>query len=336
MIDPESGSQPSRPVTRDAGDPVDAVDRALIDAFAAEDPQWQEWPGDPGAILDLGDLETHWVLARRAEGFTFETISRGHRTTTGTFPSARDARCFLLMRLGGAARSRRRLPDLGSVREVAPGTSLHQQSGRYRLAWRGGAAEFADQYDATEFSWVAGVEPAEIAASYRAADGRPLFLVEVGGPEVVRPRGPVQRPAPAVPPPPDPEAPEELPVLDQIAGQIDWARQAVAEADVLAVGDGDAGRVVGYDGAAFVYSSFVRDWRRTVATFSSAAAARRFLVAEIGAIRRTRSGQPIRRVHRTHPDTDLVKGPTQFDLTWSGGAAIFGLGYTGHQQAKAP
>ena len=83
----------------------------------------------------------------------------------------------------------------------------------------------------------------------------------------------------------------------------------------------------------FEYQSFVRDWRKTIATFSTAAAARRFLVMEVGAIRRIRRGLPVIRVHTPNPATTLRKAPTQFELSWPGGQATFGLGYNGHQQA---
>ena len=312
-------------------------DWALIEQFIAEDAEWQRWPGDKGTILDIGDLETHWVLAKRKGRFTFETISRGHRTVTADFAVARDARRFLLMRLGASWRSSRRLPDI-VCREPAPETTLEHERSPYRLVWSGGTASFASRYDAVEFSWVAGAEPVAIAASYRHPNGKPLF--DLGQAEVAQPARPgprlaTLRPRPVETPPPDPDVGSDLPVIDQLAAAIEWAREDATPPDVLLVGDGAAGRVISYQRSMFEYQSFVRDWRKTIATFSTAATARRFLVMEMGAIQRTRRGLPVLRVHAPHPDTTLSKAPTQFELSWSGGQATFGAGYNGHQQALA-
>jgi hypothetical protein len=317
-----------------AEDVEEQADRALIEQFIAEDPEWQRWPGDEGTILDIGDLETHWVLAERDGRFTFETISRGHRRVTADFAVARDARCFLLMRLGASWRFRRRLPDI-ICREVAPDTTVENEQAPYRLVWSKGAASFVSRYDAVEFSWVAGAEPAAIAASYRNLDGKPLFdlsLAEVADP-VRRPRLDTLRPRPIETPPPDPDIGSDLPVIDQLAAEIEWTREDAAPPDLLLVGDGAAGRVISYERSQFEFKHFVRDWRKTIATFSTAAAARRFLVMEMGAIRRTRRGLPVIRVHAPHPETTLRKAPTQFELSWPGGHATFGLGYNGHQLA---
>lgn len=123
---------------------------------------------------DVGDLETHWVLAERGGRFTFETIQRGYRTTTAYFASARDARRLLLLQLGQLWRSPRRLPDLVR-REPAPGSFTTPVPSGHQLFWPGGTAVFERHYEAVEFSWVAEAEPAVIAASYRDPRGRPLF-----------------------------------------------------------------------------------------------------------------------------------------------------------------
>ena len=224
-------------------DSEEQADWALIEQFIAEDVEWQRWPGDEGTILDIGDLETHWVLAERDGRFTFETISRGHRTVTADFAVARDARCFLLMRLGGSWRYRRRLPDI-ICRDVAPGTTLVDEPSGHRLAWPEGAALFVSRYDAVEFSWVAGAEPAVIAASYRHPNGEPLF--DLGQAEVARrvrpgPRLATLRPRPLETPPADADLGSDLPIIDELAGEIEWAREEAAAPDVLRAGDGTAG-----------------------------------------------------------------------------------------------
>jgi hypothetical protein len=137
------------------------------------------------------------------------------------------------------------------------------------------------------------------------------------------------------PPPPDPELESDLSVVDPSAADIGWTRGEARGTDVLVVGDGTAGRVIGYERSVFEYRSFVRDWRKTMAKFSTPGAARRFLVMDIGAIRRARRGWPILRAHSVHPETALSKGPAELAVTWPGGTAAFGLGYQAYQQAMA-
>jgi hypothetical protein len=104
-----------------------AADQSLIDRFLPEDPYWQYWTGDASTLLDIGDQETHWVLAIRKGRPTFETISRGHRHVTAAFGHARDARRFMIMKLGDSWRSDRRMPDIGPT-EPAPGTTWPERA----------------------------------------------------------------------------------------------------------------------------------------------------------------------------------------------------------------
>lgn len=314
-------------------DPQD--DWALIDAFIAEPPRWTRWRSDDAeTILDIGDLETRWVLAERGGRFTFETIQRGHRTTTASFASARDARRLLLLRLGQSWRSPRRLPDPVG-REPAPGSSTTPVPSGHQLSWPGGTAFFERQYEAVKFSWVADAEPAAIAASLRDPRGRPLFDLTA---EELAPPSP--RPIPTLLPPrrprrlpPDVGAAADLRVVEQAASELGWTRRAAVWPDVLAIGDDQMGRLVTQQRGAFAYQHDRS--RTTIAYVTAPAAARRFMLLDLGEILRTRRRLPILRVHSTGPNTVLTKTATQFELTWPGGAATFRLGPVGQQRAQA-
>src|SRR6188472_3683070 len=143
-----------------------AADQELIDEFLDEDPQWQHWTGDASTLLDIGDLETHWVLASRKGRSTFETISRGHRHLIADFGHARDARRFMIMKLGDFRRRSRGMPDINPA-EPASGVAVTQVGTGYRLSWTSGEANFRSDIDLVLFSWVATATPADIAASFR-------------------------------------------------------------------------------------------------------------------------------------------------------------------------
>jgi hypothetical protein len=314
-------------------DPQD--DWALIDAFLAEDPSWTRWPGDAGTILDVGDSETRWVLAERGGRFTFETVQRGHRTTTADFASARDGRRVLLLRLGQSWRSPRRLPDIVR-REPAPGSFTTPVLSRHQLFWPGGTAVFSSRSEAVEFSWVAEVEPAVIAASFRDPAGRPLFDLspeEMAPPPAPRPIPTLLPPRPLRRQPADADAATDRPVVERAASDLGWTLRTTAWPDVLAVGDDQMGRLVIQQRGAFAYQH--EHSRKTITYLTSPAAARRFLLLDLGRILRIRRRLPILRVHSTCPDTVLTKGAAQFELAWPGGAATFPLGHNGQQLAQA-
>jgi hypothetical protein len=73
------------------GDSSGRAVRSLVDAFLAEDPQWQQWKGDAATLLDVGDQEDHLVVAVRKGVVTFETISRDHRHLSAEFGRELDA-----------------------------------------------------------------------------------------------------------------------------------------------------------------------------------------------------------------------------------------------------
>jgi hypothetical protein len=310
--------------------------RWLVDEFLGEKPQWQEWQGDRATILDIGDLEDHMVIAVRKGVVTFETISRDHRYISAEFSRARDAWRFLIMQLGGSYRFARRLPDI-NPKELAPGTSLAPAPSGHRLTWPGGEATFYRDLDAVGFSWVSMAEPADIAASYRHFNGEPLFDLGIESeprpPQPPRPRR-VMAPLPVESPPPDYLDPADLAVIDEIAARLNWARRPPVGAEVLSLGDDQVGRAISYRQSQFVYEHTVsEDWRSAVGTFSTAAAARRFMIAELGFILRQRTRMPRIRPRRVGPDCAIEKGPTSFLVTSPAGQGNFNIGYNGHQNA---
>jgi hypothetical protein len=320
-----------------SGDSSVRAARSLVDAFLAEDPLWQEWKGDGATILDVGDQEDHLVLAVRKGVVTFETISRDHRYLTAEFGRELDAWRFLIMQLGDSWRSDRRMRDINPRKlGLAPGTTLERGPSGYWLTWPGGAAIFHSDLDAIGFSWVAQAEPADIAASYRHVNGEPLFdlglPVEAQGPTPPAPRR-VMAPPPVETPPPDDLDPADLAVIDAVAAELQWARRPATRAETLSVGDDQVGRAISYRQSQFLYEHIVgRDWRKTECTFSTAAGARRFLIAELGGILRMRTRMRTIRPRLAAPDCQIERGPTGFLVTSPAGQATFRLGL-GHGQA---
>ena len=68
-------------------------------------------------------------------------------------------------------------------------------------------------------------------------------------------------------------------------------------------------------------------------TFSTAAAARRFMIMELSKLLRLRTLLPKIQLNRLAPGCTIEKGPTDFELAWPGGEATFPIGYIGHQRA---
>jgi hypothetical protein len=314
--------------------PSFAADQSLIDRFLAEDLYWQYWTGDVSTLLDIGDQETHWVLAVRKGRPTFETISRGHRHVTAAFGHARDARRFMIMQLGDSWRSDRRMPDIGPT-EPAPGTILAPASPGYRLSWPGGEARISSDNDAVLFSWLATATPVDIARSFRHLNGEPLFDLGVRfDTRQQRPPGHATDPQPVETPPSEGIDTADLAVIDDVAARLGWARRPAEGTEVLALGDGQVGRALTYRRSQFVYESTVgADDRKAMATFATAAAARRFLVAELGGILRMQARLPIVRASRPAPGCTIEKEPTGLKVTFPAGWANFNLGAVGHQHA---
>ena len=150
-----------------------AADMLLIEELVDE-LGLDRWPGDSETILEVGNLEDTRVLAIRHGLFTFETTSRGVRSTAAAFNSARDARRFLIMDLGESVRFRTRMAPI-VMKELADGSELEEVPTGHRLSWPGGEATFYRRYEAVTFSWVIDADPASIVASYRHINGEPLF-----------------------------------------------------------------------------------------------------------------------------------------------------------------
>jgi hypothetical protein len=293
------------------------------------------WPGDAETILEIGDLENTSVLAARHGQFTFETTSRGTRSTAAVFSAARDARRYLIMDLSEEAfRFHTRMAPI-IMKQLAPGTELDNGPTGHRLSWRDGEATFYDKTDAVIFSWVIGADPAAIVASYQHPNGKPLFDLAI--PPVAeppeRPPGHVTAPPAIEIPPPDDEEVDQA-SIDAVLAQLGWERSKPSGADVVLVGEPRVGRAIAYRQSQFAYESVIPpDHRRTRCTFSTAAAARRFMIMELGHVLRLRTSLPRIQPNRLAPGCTIEKGPTGFEVAWLGGRATFPIGYSGHQDA---
>jgi hypothetical protein len=310
-----------------------SVDMLLIEELV-EELGLDRWPGDSETILEVGDLEATRVLAARHGLFTFETTSRGERSTTAVFNDARDARRFLIMELGDSLRFRTRMAPI-VMKELAEGCELEEVPTGHRLSWPGAEATFYRRYEAVTFSWVIDADPATIDASYRHLNGEPLFDLGIRAePEVFeRPRGRIMDPPPIETPPVDDED-VDLDTIDAVLAEFGWKRRQPSGADILAVGDAQVGRAIAYRQSQFVYESVVHpDYRKAMCTFSTAAAARRFMISELSKLLRLRTQLPKIQPNRLAPGCTIEKGPTDFELAWPGGEATFPIGYIGHQQA---
>jgi hypothetical protein len=310
-----------------------SADMLLIEELV-EELGLDRWPGDSEAILEVGDVENTRVLAVRHGLFTFETTSRGQRSTAAVFSSARDARRYLIMDLGDSLRFRTRMAPI-VMKEPVAGCELEEVPSGYRLSWPGGEATFYRRYEAVTFSWVIHADPATIDASYRHINGEPLFDLGVRAEAEAfeRPRGRVMDPPPIETPPVDDED-VDLVTIDAVLAELGWKRHQPSDADILAVGDAQTGRAIAYRQSQFVYESVVQpDYRKAMCTFSTAAAARRFMIMELSKLLRLRTPLPKIQPNRLAPGCTIEKGPTDFELAWPGGEATFAIGYIGHQQA---
>lgn len=65
------------------------------------------------------------------------------------------------------------------------------------------------------------------------------------------------------------------------------------------------------------------DYRNERCAFSTAATARRWMVVDLGSIRRTRTGMSQIRPNRLAPGCTLERTPTGWELTWTNRTASF-------------
>jgi hypothetical protein len=294
------------------------------------------WPSDADTILEIGNLEDTRILAVRHGLFTFETTSRGVRSTAAVFSTARDARRYLIMELGESLRFRTRMPPI-VMKELTMGSELEEVPTGHRLSWPGGEATFYERSEAVTFSWVIGADPAVIDASYRHLNGEPLFDLGIRAePEVFeRPRGHLMEPPPIESPPIDEDTEVDQTTIDTLLADLGWERRTPSGVDILSiVGPSEVGRAIAYRQSQFVYESVVGpDFRDVMCTFSTASAARRFMIMELGSMLRIRRRLPKIQLNRLAAECTIEKGPTDFELTWPGGEATFPIGYIGHQHA---
>ena len=309
------------------------VDMLLIEELVDE-LGLDHWPADSETILEVGSLEDTRVLAMRHGLFTCETTSHGERSIAAAFSSPRDARRYLIMDLGESMRFRTRMASI-IMNELATGSELEELPSGHRLTWPGGEATFDERYEAVTFSWVIDADPATIAASYRNINGEPLFDLGIGAEAELaeRPSGRALNPPPIEVPPPD-NYDIDLATIDAVLADHGWKRRQPSGTDVLAVGDRQVGRAIAYRQSQFVYESVVSpDYRNVMCTFSSADAARRFMIMELCRLLRMRTRLPRIQLNRLAPGCTMEKGPTDFELAWPGGDATFPIGYIGHQRA---
>jgi hypothetical protein len=290
---------------------------------------------DSETVLNVGDSEDTRLLAVRRGLFTFETISRGKRYMDAAFSSARDARRYMIIDLCGSFRSRASMAPV-VMKQLAPGTAIEKGPMGHRLSWPRGEATFYHMYKAVNFSWVIDADPAVIVASYQHPNGEPLF--DLGVPATIakpkRPRRRIRKAPPIEVPPPDDEEVDQA-TIGAVLADLGWNRRMASGAEILAVvGPGEVGRAISYRQSQFVYESVVEsDYRSAVCTFSSAAAARRFMIMELSTILRMQRRLRKIQLNRLAPGCGIEKGPTGFDLRWPGGEANFPIGYIGQQNA---
>ena len=311
-----------------------SADMLLIEGLVT-DLGLSHWPGDADTILQVGDLENAIALAVLHGLFTFETTSRGKRSTAAVFSSARDARRYLIMDLAeDAYRFHTRMAPI-AMKQLAPGSDLEDGPTGFLLNWPDGEATFYDRLEAVTFSWVIDADPGAIVASYRHPNGEPLFDlgVSVHMEKQQRPRGRLMDPLPVEIPPADDEEVDQA-TIDSVLTELGWVRRTPSGVDVLLVGDEQVGRAIVYRQSQFVYESVVfPDYRKARCTFSTAAAARRFMIAELGHVLRLRTSLLTIRPNRLAAGCTLEKGPTGFEVAWPEGRASFPIGYAGHQDA---
>jgi hypothetical protein len=308
---------------RHSEDEAFSTDMQLIEELAAG-LRLRHWPGDSDTIVELGGLEDTSILAARNGVFSYETTSRGQRSIQAAFSSARDARRCLVMELCDSYRFANRMPSL-VMRQLAAGSQLEDGPTGHRLTWPGGEATFHDRSRAVTFSWAIGAGPDTILASYQHVNGEPLFDLGIPVDEWNlhtarrRPAGRVMEPTIETPPPDDENAADRA-AIDTVLADLRWQRRTPSGADVLAVGDARMGRAIAYRQSQFVYESTTPTrYRTTRCTFSTAAAARRFMLMELGHVFRLRTGMPRIQPNRLARHCTIEEGPTGVELTWSEG-----------------
>jgi hypothetical protein len=151
----------------------------------------------------------------------------------------------------------------------------------------------------------------------------------------VRPHGRIVVPPIEVPPPDDRADRADRATIDAVLADLGWQRRLPSVGEVLVVGDRWMGRAIAYRQTQFVYGhTHGHRWGRTLCAFSTAAAARRFMILELSRMLRNRIRLlPRIQLNRLAPGCTLEKGPTGFELASSDGLGTFPLGFQGRQNA---
>lgn len=296
-----------------------------------------------GAFIRVGNGETTYTVLEADGTAAFEERQRGVVKQTLNASSVSAALRFLTNLIAGSARPSR-WPVINPS-GFAPGVRFEPLDRGQRLSWDEEWLLFdgrrSAEMRARPFSWVVRATPEEVAASYSDLSGAPLFRVDLAEvardfPRVLAPDAPVTRYSPEIrrPPAADADQAAENTLAVALAAEIGWAAWPARPGEVLSVANvHGTGRVIGYRQGAFTYQSFSGDHHTGLATFATAAAARRFLVSEMGAIGRTRRAQRILRVPGAAPGWTIDKRTTGFVASGPGPAGTFPLGPVGQQHA---
>ena len=138
---------------------ISADDRALIVALA-ERHRMTEWPNPPGTLISVGDAEIFYGLVHEGGGVAFVETDRGYAVVRVRFGAVADAVRFMVFELS----DRFHVPSSA----FAPGSAYAADGDGWVLTWPGGHAVSPggrlDPEKAREFSWVARLAPADIAA----------------------------------------------------------------------------------------------------------------------------------------------------------------------------
>lgn len=139
---------------------------------------WAEFGTGPGDLVCVGDFEVAYYISERHGVFVLEFVSRGGpRRGSGSFPDAVGAARLLVLEIGVAQRSTRRLPPLRGI--AAPSVELETGPTAIHLTWSTGWAELplprVDGRTARLYSQAVGHPLPIVAESILHPTGFPLF-----------------------------------------------------------------------------------------------------------------------------------------------------------------
>jgi hypothetical protein len=221
---------------------------------------------------------------------------------------------------------------------LRPGTELEEVPRGYRLSWPGGR-RLLPKVRGCDLQLGERRRPCRHVASYQHPNGEPLFDLGISPAieQTERAQGRVIDPSPIETPSPDDEEVDQA-TIDAVLADRGWESRRPSGAEILtAVGHGQAGRAIAYRQSQLVYESVVdSNYRSAECTLSTAGAARRFMIMELGSMLRTHKRLPKILPNRLARACTIEKGPTGFEIAWPGGQATFPIGYIAHQRAGSP